>query len=115
MNTAATPADTAVSLDPGFRRDDEAWQKALAAWRRADSALSAATHSEDEDLYDRLGARHDTALVRLLRTPAPDLSALADKLDLLAQHQAWELTFADAALAAMRRDARRLASATRSS
>jgi hypothetical protein len=84
------------------------WHRALAAWRRADAAISAASHSQDEDLYDRLGARHDRALVRLLTTPAPDGTALADKLDLAIAHQIWELTAGAACLGALRRDARRL-------
>jgi hypothetical protein len=58
---------------------------------------------------DRLGARHDRALVRLLTTPAPDAAALADKLDLLIAHQASELRAGDACLAALEADARGLA------
>jgi hypothetical protein len=65
------------------RHDEEAkWKRALARFRRAAAALAAAAHSEDEDLYDRLGERHEDALQTLLRTPAPDVAALALKLDL---------------------------------
>jgi hypothetical protein len=81
----------------------------LAAFTAADTAIRAAAHSEDEELYDRLGERHDRALVRLLRTPAPNAAALAAKLDLLVEHQAWELTAGDACLAAVQSDAHRLA------
>jgi hypothetical protein len=81
----------------------------LATYRRADSALSAVTGTADDALYNRLGARLDCALVRLLTTPAPHAAALAEKLDLLIAHQAWELRAGDACLAAIRSDARRLA------
>ena len=49
------------------------------------------------------------AFARLLRAPAPQVAALAVKLDLLVAHQVWEFTFAETSLAAMRRDALRLA------
>jgi hypothetical protein len=81
----------------------------LATYRRADSALSAVTGTADDALYNRLGARHDRALVRLLTTPAPHAAALADKLDLLIAHQAWELRDGDSCLAALSADARWLA------
>lgn len=84
------------------------WDRALSRFRAADAALAAA-RGADDDTFDRLLARHNRALSRLLRTPAPDAAALAVKLDALVAHQAWELTFAAPALAAIRRDARRLA------
>jgi hypothetical protein len=83
--------------------------RALARLQRAETLLAAAGRTEDDDLYDRIGARHDRALRRLLTTPAPHAVALADKIDLLVRHQAWEFTFADAALASLQHDARRLA------
>ena len=89
------------------------WDRAVARLAAAEAALAAAAHTQDEDFYDRLGARHDRALERLLTAPAPHPAALADKIDLLVEHQAWELGFADSAWAALRRDARRFA--TRSS
>ncbi|MEA3050779.1 MAG: hypothetical protein QOG84_2615 [Sphingomonadales bacterium] len=46
---------------------------------------------------------------RLLRVPAPDLGALAMKLDLILDQELWELTGADRCLAALRRDAHRFA------
>ncbi len=95
------------------RHDEESaaakWDRALTRLRRAEAALAAVKGTPDEDLFGRLLGRLNKALARLLRTPAPHLPALADKLDLLVEHQAWELTFAEASLAAMRRDARRLA------
>ena len=89
--------------------EEAGWGRALACFRRAEAALAALAHSEDEDRYDRQGARHDCALVRLLLTPAPHLAALADKLDLLIAHQAWELTAGDACLRSLSEDLRRLA------
>lgn len=65
--------------------------------------------SAEEDRYDRLGTRHGAALCRLLRTPAPDVAALADKLALTVEHLVWEFTSGAACLAALKRDARRLA------
>ncbi|MEA2999697.1 MAG: hypothetical protein QOK17_1530 [Sphingomonadales bacterium] len=46
--------------------------------------------------------------VRLLRLPAPDLAALALKLDLAVADQAWELTGCETCLAGLQADARRL-------
>ena len=43
------------------------------------------------------------------RTPAPDLAALAFKLDLLIAEQAWEITGGELCLGAIRRDAHRFA------
>ena len=91
------------------RRIDAAWTRALTRYRRAEHALAAAAHTEDESLYDRLGTRHDRALTHLLNTPAPHLEALADKLDLTLAHQAWELTGTETALFTLPADARRLA------
>ena len=85
------------------------WDRAKARFQAADAALAALAHTSDEDLYDRAGTRHDRALVRLLRTPAPHAAALADKIDLLICHQAWELRAGEACLAALSADAWRLA------
>jgi hypothetical protein len=68
-----------------------------------------ADDTQDERLCDRLGARRDAALKALLRTPAPNLAALAFKLDMLIAEQAWEITGGELCLAAIRRDAHRFA------
>jgi hypothetical protein len=47
----------------------------------------------------------------LLRAPAPDLAALAAKLDLAVAQAAWELTGGEKCMAALHRDARRFAAA----
>jgi hypothetical protein len=78
-------------------------------FQAAEIALAALAGTPDEARYNRAGTRHDRALVRLLTTPAPHAAALADKLDLLIVHLAWELRAGDACLAAIRVDARRFA------
>jgi hypothetical protein len=66
-------------------------------------------HTEDDCAYDRALGRHNAALARLLRTPAPEVGAAAAKLDLILRHQVFELTFGGACLVALGRDLRRLA------
>jgi hypothetical protein len=92
-------------------RHDEEWQKALARFHAADTALAAAAHTADEALYDRLGDRHYRALQRLLTTPAPTIAALAQKLDLALYDAAQEFLGDEAAMRALKQDARRLAAA----
>jgi hypothetical protein len=88
---------------------DRRWEKALALYARAEAGLEVVAHSEDDRLYDRALGRHNAALARLLRAPAPDLAAAAGKLDLILRHQVFELTFAEPCLAALRRDLWRFA------
>lgn len=117
MNTAVSPARTAVSMDSGLRRNDGAgnsfavtkWERALDKVQKAQAALDALAGVDDDSLYDRVLGRFNKALSRLLRTPAPHPAALAEKLDVLVAHQAWELNFAESAFVALRRDARRFA------
>ena len=45
----------------------------------------------------------------LLRSPAPDVAALAAKLDVIVPHLAWELTGSEDCLEILGQDARRLA------
>ncbi len=96
---------------PDQVRHDETgrWDRALARLREADARLAAAAHSHDESFYDRLGARHDSAVKALLRTPAPTLVALAFKLDLLISQQAWEMTGGELCLLSLRPDVYRFA------
>jgi hypothetical protein len=104
---AAVPVD---NWTPDQVRGDEAkWSRAKARYQAAQAALAALAHTSDEARYDRAGARCDATLQRLLRTNAPHAAALADKIDLLIAHLAWELTAGDLCLAAIRADARRLA------
>ncbi|HEX8580285.1 MAG TPA: hypothetical protein VF655_11930 [Allosphingosinicella sp.] len=85
------------------------WDRAFARFQKADGELTALSGGPDDNVYDRAGTRHDRALVRLLRTPAPHAAALADKIDLLIAHQAWELRAGETCLAALSADARLLA------
>jgi len=100
------------------------WNRTLAAYRRAEARVAAFKAEEAllpaarrdypacEDLEERFGvldSRRLNVLRRLLRTPAPDLSALALKLDLAVVDLAWELTGCETCLATVAADARRLA------
>ena len=84
------------------------WDAALARFRRAEAALAVADGA-DEDRFGRLASRCDAAICRLLRTPAPDAAALAVKLELATRHLVWEFPGGETCLAALVRDARRLA------
>jgi hypothetical protein len=106
-------------LDPGSRfdppgakesgipdqvRDDGGWEQALDRFNQADQEIEALVHCGNQRVYDRALGRHSTALKRLLRVPAPDLGAVAGKLDLIVRHQVSELSFGAASMAALRRD-----------
>jgi len=82
----------------------KAWQRALALHARAEAELDGVAPLDDDRLYDRALGRHNAALARLLRAGAPDLAGAARKLDLILRHQVFELTFGEAALAALARD-----------
>jgi hypothetical protein len=99
------------------------WQRALAAYRRAEARLEALRRHIDalppeqrafpaceplEDRYDDLESARLARLRRLLAAPAPDLPALALKLELASDAQAWELTGCETCLEIMAGDARRL-------
>jgi thiamine pyrophosphokinase len=64
-----------------------------------------------DEAFSALGARHDRAVEHLLLAPAPDLPALAAKIALLTDQQAWELPRGDACLEALEADAMRLSTA----
>ncbi|HZF96053.1 MAG TPA: hypothetical protein VEZ20_14420 [Allosphingosinicella sp.] len=88
------------------------WDRALARFRAAEAGLAAVAHSEDDALYDRLLGRFNRALRALVRAPAPDLTAFSAKLDLAVDHEVASLTGGEGCMAALKRDARRLAQAT---
>ena len=87
------------ALDHDCRGDPEA--RALLV------PLFAAVRAAEEAAGDLECARL-AALRRLLRTPAPDLPALALKIALIVDNEAWDLTGAEPCLAALKTDARRL-------
>ena len=115
MNTVGGEADATVFMDPGLRRDDGEgrddgeWDEALARFHEAQAVLDSARHEDDEDAYDALLDSHSAALIALLALPAPDLPALAEKLDVIVPQLAWELTGCEDCLERLREDARRLA------
>lgn len=112
--TPARPAPSPSPWDPGLRRDDQSfavtiWNRALARVHKAQAALDAAAHEPDQDRYDTLLDAHIDALSALLALPAPDLPAVAAKLDVIVTHLAWELTGSEDCLQFLRQDAHRLA------
>jgi hypothetical protein len=117
--SAALPVALAATAASASRR----WDRALAAYRRAEARLGAFRgHIESlpperraypacepfDDRHDDLECARLAALRRLLRLPAPDLPALSLKIDLIVDDQAWELSGADSFLPALAADARRL-------
>jgi hypothetical protein len=101
-------------MDSGLRRNDgfepatDKWTRAVAGLAAAEAALATAAGASDE-VYDPLGSRHEAALQRLLRTPAPDVAALAHKLELALDERSGEFFGDEAAMRAIKRDARRVA------
>ncbi|MEA3050205.1 MAG: hypothetical protein QOG84_2041 [Sphingomonadales bacterium] len=95
-----------------------AWQQALGAFRGAQAAVAeieaataGAPFAEEEDWLPRHDAacdRMEEALLRTIALPAPDLGALAVKLELLFAHGIEPNAVDDAWLAAIREDALRL-------
>ena len=114
MNTVGGEPDAAAFMDSGLRRNDgvgrtDEWHQALARFHQAQTILDSARSEPDEDAYDALLDSHSDALTALLALPAPDLPALAAKLDVIVPQQAWELTGSEDCLEILRRDANRLA------
>jgi hypothetical protein len=105
----------------GHPRTREEWEAAAAAFRAAEAEVraferfsSGRPYEEQgalEDKYGDLGDAMYDALRRLLRVPAPDLAALAAKIELIVDHEVGTLTGGEACMAALKRDARRLARA----
>jgi hypothetical protein len=75
------------------------------------AVLDASKSEPDEDAYDLLLDSHSEALNALLALPAPNLPALAAKLDVIVPQLAWELTGCEDCLEILRQDAHRLAAA----
>jgi hypothetical protein len=95
------------------------WGEALAALRAAEAEIAAfravepkgATFEQqwalDEACSD-LAVAFNRAVERVLLAPAPDLPALAAKVALAVDEQAWELPDGEAAMARLKDDAARL-------
>ena len=83
----------------------------LAADPEARKAVSAslAGFQPFEDRLNALGSVRGIALKRLLRTPAPDLPALALKIELIADEEVATLAGGERCLAALKADGWRLA------
>jgi hypothetical protein len=82
----------------------------FAADPQARAAVSAALAEFQpfEDRLNALGSVRDTALKRLLRSPAPDLPALALKIELIVDEEVATLAGGERCLAALRADGWRL-------
>jgi hypothetical protein len=101
------------------------WARTLAAYRRAQARVAAYKAQEArlpaerrafpcddlEAAFARVDSLRFAALRRLLRLPAPDLAALALKLDLAVADSAWELTGCEDCLVIAAIDAKRLCDA----
>jgi len=115
------PARAAVPEADAAAPDAALWDRALADVARAEAELNAFCQAcregslafrdpweLDDRFGDHLGAFY-AALRRLLRTPAPDIPALATKIALAVDHEVGTLTGGEHCLAALAADARRLA------
>lgn len=118
------PALTSVRGADAAAPDAARWRRALAALKRTEAELDAFCRrcregsmvfrdqwELDDRFGDHLGAYY-AALGRLLRTPAPDMPALATKIALAVDHEICTLTGGGRCLAALEADARRLAAAS---
>ena len=97
---------------------EEKWQRALARLRAAEAevravarATAGGTAEEEEalqEVYDARLGEHSAALLRLMKVRAPDLPALALKIELAIDQEVGSLTGGEICLAALKRDVRRL-------
>jgi hypothetical protein len=122
VENAVEGAVEGADADMGAAPPDAAsWHRALADMARAEAVLDGfckacreeglvfADQGELDDRFgDFLGAFY-FALRCLMRTPAPDIPALAAKIALAVDHEVGALTGGDLCLAALKADARRLA------
>jgi hypothetical protein len=118
---ARSPLHHASHGPPPRPGEDLEWARALRAFRGAEATVAEverrtagapweeqdAVEAEYGDALDGLYA----ALRRLMGAPAPNVAALAVKIELVVAHEVATLNGGDACMAALRRDARRLAAA----
>jgi hypothetical protein len=115
------PAPAAVPDAGAAAAEAALWDRALADVARAEAVLNGFCEAcrdgslvfpdqweLDDRFGDFLGAFH-FALRQLLRTPAPDIPALATKIALAVDYEVGALTGGERCLAALKADARRLA------
>lgn len=105
---AAVAVALPVSIRPAQAEGAAPWSRALFRFREAEAAMRAAEGQPDEDEFDRRLDRCYSALRCLLRLPAPDLRALAAKIELVVDHEVGTLTGGERCLAVLKADARRL-------
>ena len=120
--SSPTPASAPVEGEGGKEaRRLARWARALAGVERAEGEMAAFKEAEaglgtrsfaaqwelDETFSDLVVAFND-ALRRLMRTPAPNLPALAAKIALAVDHDVATLTGGEACMAALKRDGERL-------
>ena len=100
------------------RNDGTRWRRALARLEAAEAEVRAVERAtaggsaEEEEALEpvymaRLG-EHRAALLRLMKVRAPDLPALALKIELAIDQEVGSLTGGELCLAALKRDVRRL-------
>ena len=102
----------------GKGRGDGAWRRALARLRTVEAevraverATAGGTAEEEEALQEVYDARlgdHSEALRRLMKVRAPNLQALALKIEMAIDEEVGSLTGGEACLAALKRDVKRL-------
>jgi hypothetical protein len=100
------------------------WERALAAFRRAEARLDARRAYEAglpaalrafplseqlDEVFNDLACARLRALQRLLQVPAPDLGTLSLKVDLIVDEEVATLHGDERCLAVLKADARRLA------
>jgi hypothetical protein len=98
--------------------DEEKWRRALARLRAAEAEVrvvaraTAGGPAEEEEalqeVYDARLGEHTAALLALMKVRAPDLPALALKIELAIDEEVGSLTGGELCLAALKRDVRRL-------
>jgi len=117
------PADGCPSPLEGEGLERE-WDAALAALRRAEEEIAAFKRVEPKGLsfavqwaldeaFSDLVCAQNRAVERVLLAAAPDWGALAFKLGVAVDEQAWELEAGEAGMALLRADALRLCGADR--
>jgi hypothetical protein len=124
-----SPTEPSAWVPPLPRKAGEGnWSELLRAFQQIDrakerfqEASSAKAYGpgrrpfdEQEALDRRFGEivdKADSAMLALLEAPAPDLTALAEKISLIGDHLVWELDGGEECMVWLEADARRLAGA----